>query len=276
MRDNGLTATSYVAIGDLDPSVADAMLGVLRDAQVAAYTEPCSPVVGPCLEIRLPPIPCDRLYVDETAEVLGRSLLGEHLPRLRDGGSTPEAATDADSDATTNAPEQEPDRARMATFDEERAWADIVAGYDLTADDAVPRWSVHEDVEPEPPGRRDARSRDAGDGSEDGADHGTPDENAVTDAGADGSDRPTQRSARQDERFVPPPPPPLPRVDTTTKVAWLALAGGPVALLLATVGGFYVPPWLALAGVVAFIGGFLTLVLRMKGGPPDDEDGAIV
>ncbi len=79
-----------------------------------------------------------------------------------------------------------------------------------------------------------------------------------------------------EERYVPPPPPPLPQLDNVTKLAWLALGGGPALLLVAAVAGLAVPAWLAFLAVLGFVGGFLVLVVRMKGGPPDDEDGAIV
>jgi hypothetical protein len=283
MRGNGLSAASYVAIADLDPVVADAMLTVLRDAQVAAYTEPCQPALGAFLELRVPPLPCDRLYVDETAQELSRALLDEHLPALREAGRTP------------------------AVLDEERAWAELIAGYDMEPSSSVGRWPAQEDIDPER--ERGARAEDA-DGAEDadaaeggqggeghrrhepstaggGAGADTPpgdgeeaSDNAskgrrdpVTSASAPAAARP---DGPAEERYVPPPPPPLPRLDNVTKLAWLGLAGGPVLLLLAAVAGLTVPSWLAFLAVAGFVGGFLVLVARMKGGPPDNDDGAIV
>ncbi len=61
-----------------------------------------------------------------------------------------------------------------------------------------------------------------------------------------------------------------------TKAAWAAMIGGPTLLLLTVFVGGYLPSWSVAFGTLAFIGGFLTLVVRMKGGPPDDDDGAIV
>ena len=37
MRGNGLSAEAYVAVADLDPGTADALLAALRDRGVAAY-----------------------------------------------------------------------------------------------------------------------------------------------------------------------------------------------------------------------------------------------
>ena len=285
MRGNGLSAASYVAIADLDPVVADAMLNVLRDAQVAAYTEPCQPVLGTFLEMRVPPLPCDRLYVDETARDRGRALLDEHLPALRESGRK------AGHEVT-----REP-----AALDEDRLWAELVAGYDSTPSTTVGRWPAQEDLDPEPvegagttrAGERGRRPRTARTRVRSGAstpgDAWTPpgpDTTGTDTTGTDtkGADTPGDaagpgaraRAGVGEERYVPPPPPPLPQLDNVTKLAWLALGGGPALLLVAAVAGLAVPAWLAFLAVLGFVGGFLVLVVRMKGGPPDDEDGAIV
>ncbi|MFD2080213.1 hypothetical protein SAMN05421678_110207 [Actinopolymorpha cephalotaxi] len=304
MRDNGLSAPSYVAIADLAPEVADTMLAILAGARVAAYADPCPPVAEPCREIRLPPTPCDRLYVDEGAQDHAKALLGEQLTRIREGEGAPAAcAPDAPSDeASADGPVAEvapagtgpgdgdhrSDAARMATFDEDRLWAEIVAGYDRVLEDVVPRWPAIEDVEPP---SRDA----AGDGDPDNVENKDADSGKARDGHrADGDKardtvaedaekawpaerRPAQPSPRPaEDRFVPPPPPPLPSLDPVTKAAWAAMLGGPALLLLTVFVGGYLPSWSVAFGVLAFIGGFVTLVTRMKGGPPDDDDGAIV
>ena len=82
------------------------------------------------------------------------------------------------------------------------------------------------------------------------------------------------------EHYVPPAPPPLPRLDPATKLAWLALFGGPLYLLIATATGTPISGLTAFLAVAAFVGGFVVLVLRMDSGrPPDsgsDDDGAVV
>ncbi len=164
MRDNGLRAPSYVAIADLAPEVADTMLTVLAGARVAAYADPCPPVAEPCREIRLPPTPYDRLFVDEGEQDRAKALLGEQLTKIRDGenassAGAPDAPPDeasADGPVAEAAPsgagagedDHRSDAARMATFDEDRLWAEIVAGYDRVLEDVVPRWPAIEDVEP--------------------------------------------------------------------------------------------------------------------------------
>ncbi|WP_329299215.1 hypothetical protein OG410_12665 [Streptomyces sp. NBC_00659] len=79
--------------------------------------------------------------------------------------------------------------------------------------------------------------------------------------------------------FVPPEPPPLPAADTTAKFAWLGVLGGPALLLLAVLFGWDMTWWLTSLGIGGFLGGFATLVTRMKDDDEDHEDpgrGAVV
>jgi len=81
-----------------------------------------------------------------------------------------------------------------------------------------------------------------------------------------------------EEGYVPPEPPPLPRVDVPGALAWAAVLLGPLFLLFA--GLFWrdaSPLWLGLA-VVAFIGGFGALVMRLPAHRDEDsgDDGAVV
>ncbi|MET9952681.1 hypothetical protein ABZ135_14185 [Streptomyces sp. NPDC006339] len=69
--------------------------------------------------------------------------------------------------------------------------------------------------------------------------------------------------------FVPPEPPPLPEADATTKFAWLGVIGGPVLMLFAVLFRWDMTWWLTTLCVGGFLGGFVTLVARMK---HDDED----
>lgn len=65
-RDNGLRCGGYVAVGDLDPRVADALLDTLRSEGIAAYAVPTPASRGANLELQLPSRMTDRLYVDAT------------------------------------------------------------------------------------------------------------------------------------------------------------------------------------------------------------------
>ncbi|MFC5662085.1 hypothetical protein ACFP3U_03710 [Kitasatospora misakiensis] len=80
--------------------------------------------------------------------------------------------------------------------------------------------------------------------------------------------------------FEPPEPPPLPEADTTAKFAWLAVLGGPALLLFDAVVWREVAGWPAWVGVASFLGGFATLVVRMKDHdedePEDPHGGAVV
>ncbi|MFD5520239.1 hypothetical protein [Streptomyces sp. NPDC127066] len=79
--------------------------------------------------------------------------------------------------------------------------------------------------------------------------------------------------------FVPPEPPPLPAADTTAKFAWLGVLGGPALLLLAVLFGWDMTWWLTTLGIGGFLGGFATLVTRMKDDDEDHDDpgrGAVV
>ncbi|MFJ9561661.1 hypothetical protein ACIRQQ_16670 [Streptomyces fuscichromogenes] len=186
--------------------------------------------------------------------------------------------------------DREPDE-RGVPFDEAAAWAAIVAGYG--------------EEPPDPPGTKPYKpvqdlalpaTDEDEDDDEQEADAGT--EAAGTGAGAAEEQRPvrplgssvsfapgvggprdyTAAEPSEDDfdeddegHFVPPEPPPLPDADATAKFAWLGVAGGPVLLLLAVLLGWDMTWWLATLGIGGFLGGFVTLVTRMK--TDDDEDG---
>ncbi|MFV0136481.1 hypothetical protein ACLGIH_25290 [Streptomyces sp. HMX87] len=79
--------------------------------------------------------------------------------------------------------------------------------------------------------------------------------------------------------FVPPEPPPLPEADVTAKFAWLGVLGGPVLLLLAVLLGWHMTWWLTTLSIGGFLGGFATLVMRMREDDEDEDDpgrGAVV
>jgi hypothetical protein len=92
---------------------------------------------------------------------------------------------------------------------------------------------------------------------------------------ADGDDA----DMAEEEHFVPPPPPPLPHLDSVAKGAWTALFGGPAYLLVATLMGWVVPGWAALLAVMAFVGGFAVVAVRLGDRRTDDtgpDDGAVL
>ncbi|MEU8225178.1 hypothetical protein [Kribbella sp. NPDC048915] len=130
--------------------------------------------------------------------------------------------------------------------------------------DPVPRWPVSEDVDDkyEPlidvPAGLDVEDRPAADEEE--------------------APPPKRRADDPHDHYVPPEPPRGPRLDWISRLAWLGLIGGPLLLIAAALLDFGTGRITTLA-VAGFIGGFLTLVFRMKDRlPPDDrgDDGAVV
>lgn len=168
------------------------------------------------------------------------------------------------------------------SFDEDAAWAAIVAGYGDEPPDppgAKPFKSVEDlallepetnDDKPAADGPASARPLGSSVAFAPGVgprDH-TPAEPSDGDPGED-----------DEGHFVPPEPPPLPESDPTSKFAWLGVLGGPVLLLLAVVLGWDMTWWLTTLSIGGFLGGFATLVLRMRTGDEDDDDpgrGAVV
>lgn len=77
--------------------------------------------------------------------------------------------------------------------------------------------------------------------------------------------------------YVPPEPPPFPRGDLVARLAWGAVIGGPVFLLIAALLWRSMPTLMLLVALLAFVAGFVTLVARMPPDHPDDQDdGAVV
>ncbi|MBA9006648.1 MULTISPECIES: hypothetical protein [Thermomonospora] len=260
-RGNGLDADSYAPLIDLAPHLADTMLEALREAGVAAYVIPTpEPGEDGPRTTGSDGDSLDRLYVDTAMQSAAEGILHTQLTRLRaaDADLPEPADRDRDRDSADLRGPDRPGGAATAERDEDAIWAEIVAGFDAPPAEGDAPWPEQEDLD-EPP------------------------------APAEGEDRtgalPTARVVRSaddplepdDEgHYVPPPPPPLPSADPVTKAAWLALVGGPLYLLISVVLGWEVPGWAAFASVAAFIGGFVTLVLRMGDDPRDTDDGAVV
>ncbi|GAX50766.1 hypothetical protein [Streptomyces olivochromogenes] len=189
-------------------------------------------------------------------------------------------------------------------FDEDAAWQAIVAGYGEEPPDppgAKPFKSIEDlalldPVTNDAPGGKEASERpEKGKKNETGGTVGTSEKDGAGDEAGEspaaakplggsvsfapgvGGPRDYQAPEPSEDdfdgddegHFVPPEPPPLPTADTTAKFAWLAVVGGPIVLLLTILLGWDMTWWLATVGIGGFLGGFATLVARMK---PDDED----
>lgn len=191
--------------------------------------------------------------------------------------------------------------------DLDAAFAEIIAGWDTETTDPVPRWPASEDTSDDAP---DNTPDDIPKGTPDGTgsqppadrppasssmdqiryvrDHGLPTP-APAPEHADGDDvgahpvapapgpRDWELAEAGDDHYQPPEPPPLPRTDLFTGLAWAGVLLGPVFLLCA--GLFWRDVsrmWLGLAAL-AFIAGFVVLVLRLPATrEDDDDDGAVI
>jgi hypothetical protein len=152
----------------------------------------------------------------------------------------------------------------------EAAFADIVAHWDDTSRTPVGSWPAQEDIPPIIIG--DDLTDD------DETDPTAEARYEVPLVPTDWVPRNEQPVEEDTERFVPPDPPPLPRGDLVGWLAWTAVIGGPLFLLLASqlwtdIGRI----WIMLA-VLAFIGGFAAIVARLPNSRNDDDpdDGAVV
>jgi hypothetical protein len=117
MRSNGLQASAYTPVADLDPTVAEALLDELKERRIAAY---CQPIDTPSMSaFDRPEFHVEvlvRMYVDATASDRVLEMLSTKDPYL----------VESNDDLT---------------------WAQIVAGYDTPTTTAVAPWPVYEDVD---------------------------------------------------------------------------------------------------------------------------------
>ncbi|MGX1850810.1 hypothetical protein [Streptomyces sp. NPDC055299] len=182
-------------------------------------------------------------------------------------------------------------------LDEEAAWAEIVAGYGeqpaFPAED-IPRAAPADDGD----GDGDGDGKDEKGAPDDPGDPGAKDDTATAGPGAGdppaGAARPgsfvvyapgvgprdwNAAESSDEGHFTPPEPPPLPQADVTAKFAWIAVLGGPLLLVTMVLLQQPVTWWITLLGIGGFLGGFATLVARMKNDDEDDDlpgSGAVV
>jgi hypothetical protein len=83
----------------------------------------------------------------------------------------------------------------------------------------------------------------------------------------------------EDEPYVPAPLPPPARLDTASKAALAGIVGGPGYLLVASIFLHWtISAEAALIAVAAFVGGFVTLIVKLgdRSDRDDDDDGAVL
>jgi hypothetical protein len=119
-RDNGLDATLWSPLRDVDPRVGEHLLDLLQAAGIAAYLEPSADVGPYTRTVFLPSPPLDRLFVDRSRRVEARGVVDEHVPP----GSDRDQVGDR-----RRGPASEPAAVRP-DLDEDAEWARIVAAFE--------------------------------------------------------------------------------------------------------------------------------------------------
>jgi hypothetical protein len=148
----------------------------------------------------------------------------------------------------------------------DRAFAELVAGYHLTATRPDPHTPAAPDepaVAPATPDARDSAANWA-------ADHPlfgfveTP------------ADAPVSSEEEPTERYVPEPLPPLQRPGVPALLGWIGI-GYAVVIVLAATFGLRFPAWAGWVAVGSFVGGFGILMTQLpRERPPDAGDGAVL
>jgi hypothetical protein len=271
-RDNGLVAAEYAAVGDVDPRVGEHLLDVLGLDGIAAYLRPSIDLNPITRSSSLPKRPTDRLYVDRAHIATAR----DYVRRLAEEG---EAAPPTPGAPPLNADEVE------------AAWAEIVAGYDRTADvfrsdptsAPAPIDPTRETTRPEPRDRTEPRERaEPGDRTEP---RGRPDWIRLPPPGAgsrkddaeessllDGLDTFAAGLDDDEEGYTPPKAPPIPRPSMPSVLAVIGIVGGLLVFLQPTLMPMSERSAMLL-GFTAVVSGFATLVWRLRPGDDEDDDG---
>ena len=282
-RDNGLHATEWGALVDLDPRLSETILDSLAAEGVAAYVEPAHDVDSYTRASTLPKRPLDRLWVDSSRADAARACVAAEvtdLAALLEPGSSPSGLVRPVPSTAGARVLQPPELPSVATSpleppvggdampSDDELFRQIVAGFSTETTDAVPRWPVSEDVDiddlpdDEPRRRRSDRTSFAAQGDDDGLPAWV------------------EPAALEDEgHYVPPPPPKIPRPRLRTI--------GAVAMIVLGFAAIFAPQVLRLAddgislllGLVLTVGGAAVLVFSMRDAPPTDsgpDDGAVV
>ena len=79
-RDNGLDASLWSPVRDVDPRIGEHLLDLLHSVGIAAYLEPSADVEPYTRTVSLPSPPSDRLFVDRARRAEARSVVDEHVP----------------------------------------------------------------------------------------------------------------------------------------------------------------------------------------------------
>ncbi|HEX7744740.1 MAG TPA: DUF308 domain-containing protein [Micromonosporaceae bacterium] len=266
-RDNGLDAAEYAVAADVDPRVGEHLLDVLASAGIAAYLQPSADLNPVTRTTTVPARPTDRLYVDRAHLGTAQDFLAR-LAEEEPAGTSERADPDLDAQ-----------------------WNHIVASF--YADTTATRsWPAAEDL----PDRASGGDPEGATPARPGTDSGQPTTGRTLPSVADISGisvnrRPDEPSLLDgldtfgadlpdgpEEGYTPPPPPPLPRISGYAVAAVLAILVG--CLLLVSPDVLPIDHGMTVfLGFVGIIGGFVTLVWRLRPGDDEDydpDDGAVV
>lgn len=303
-RKNGLLADAYVPLILLSPSHADHMLEVLRRSGIAAYAVPLDEdVFEPDGGTGEDP-PTDHLYVDAEERAAAEQVLGAELPGLEEdsyGGDAsdllaPRTETLPEPEDNTgdrapggldntlggdllDGPFEEGEAGRHGNASDDEVWKDLVARfYDTAAepDRDSASWPDAENL-----GTETREDESASDRIGDLLASRARRRDDRDDAREEDEEAAARRAEEEIEgHYEPPPPPPLLQGDKVGIAAWFGLLAAPVVLFGAAFLGISLPNWIMLVAVVAFLAGFVVLILRMTDSrPPGDngpDNGAVV
>ena len=313
-RSNGLPASSWAALVDLDPRLSEGLLASLAAAGVPAYVEPARSLDPFSRAATMVDRPLDRLWVDPGRADAARSVVGAEVADLttllaeQEPGATahgfvrpvPRSAAsrvlpppDLPEQAATPAPTPlapdaaapdagtpaAPEAAPGAAPDPDEAWRRIVEGFGREGDHAVAPWPVSEDVEA--PGRSLFPGRSAAPGKG-GRRRRRTDPPAVDPSALPGWVEPEALDQDGDEdHYVPPPAPPVPRLAPRKLAAVAAVLLGLLLLFVPSVLDVLTlaPSGVFLLGMLLVLGGAGALVVMVRDAPPTDsgtDDGAVV
>ena len=142
-RDNGLDATLWVPLRDVDPRVGEHLLDVLEAVGIAAYLEPSADVGPYTRTVFLPSPPTDRLFVDRARRAEARLLVDqhadEHVEPVRERAAARKEA------------EPEPRKDIDKDIDEDAEWARIVAAFEAEHGRPAEPAEAPSDAPPPPP-----------------------------------------------------------------------------------------------------------------------------
>lgn len=142
--------------------------------------------------------------------------------------------------------------------DDDAAWARVLADFHAEPAEGTHPWPDAEDIAEDD--RPKPRSR-------------------VVRVQLDRDDPDDEDEVDDEEHFVKPDPPELPRGDMLTKVAWAVMLLAIAYPVVSLATGWPLPGWAIALAVVAFIGGIVIHVLRIRdprSDEPGSDDGAVV